>query len=549
MIQTHLIFVYPIGHRYLPVLQDTLDKYGKISKQITLLLTSQQALGFILQLYLDPSTVNIHSLMNKLHNSGWTTATQNAPLTVYWWVSSTPDISNQITGKGSPFKCFIRFIAAHGQHQNWNTFSADEIKCKQWKTMLHIPDHPEDLMRLIPLVWHKPTRDWTMSIRWESVIPFIQPWLKKYYRPIENTFHTDHHQWSSSGKIINLTPEHVYSKGGVFWSGLWMTTPPITIQQWKDWINLSVTVLIGDKHVFLWSFPTVFKKSDIKNKTKNDYLMSWKANGIHGILEIKNGLLTILNEYGNVRISAPITSEYFTGESRWEGEWIEESREFIAFDLIVSGNFQERIAEAEKKIPAIYKQEIISKPIQISDDISFLWKTSQQAIHIAEYLKRVKKTKYISDGLIFTPRAIEWDNLGKPVKIIKWKPVCEQTVDVYIEHGKAWLTYLYKYYKSSEFHCENNSPTRGMFPRHWNIQIKWADNSITSHHDGEIWELRWMHNNNWEAVRRRDKDREKFLTKNNRCDGNFFGPNPWKTMQTIWDNIKNPISVADLENW
>lgn len=535
----YILFIYPIAHKHLSLIQTCLNEFGSIERQKTIQLTYERALGFIAQMYWNPSNMSLEGFQNKTIKGGWTEKTTE-PLTILTWKS--PEWGTFLSGTGAPLKCYLRQIAFTGNHfltpkiflQKWKP--SDE-ECKQWKAMLHSPDSSLDWIRLYPMCFHDSTVEFMKQVQWKQVLPLL---LKQWTFEPKNK--NTEMEWSVFGQLQPmkqpLTKE--WPPNGVFWFGYWMSQPPITPDEWKIWIESSRS----QKTNKLWIHPATMTHVDLKVISPHDYFMSWKADGIHIILNIdSNGVVQLLNEQNHAIITDKTTKLKST---RWEGEWIAEQGEVWAFDFILPKlNYKERMEQGITYWKPKQQKQFLWDGIKISSTITLRWKPSNLVTQIKQYLLDLEKTKLPWDGLIFT-------HSEQPTQILKWKPIFKQTVDVYIYQGKPWLK---QFMKHGSALCPHKQ--KGYYPRLWNYSevskqepnIFWDDKTTIINHNEEIWEVQWKQNR-WVAMKRRQENKEpQLLESGGRCGRKFMGPNAWLTMKGVEQAILNEITPNDLETW
>lgn len=552
----HYLIIYPTAHHKTEaLLKEVLEKdlHGKITNRYEINLNGEQALGFIAQFYWEPKSLDLRSLRTKVEKSGWKNALEVKPLIILEWESPNTKLSNQLMGTGAPLKCYLRSIAYQGRKTiDFKDFRASNVECRLWKGTLHSPDRVDDKDRLEKMLKHESTIEWMKQVPWGSVIPYLVG--SDFNLPKDGI-------WDAKGRAIaKKDKEH---KNGVYWRGLWMAIPPITEGQWKNWIG------VKQNGGFLWSHPATFSKEDL-SRDKNDYVFSWKADGVHGIITFTENEWLLKDEKGDIREKGQLDPAYRHWKGlELEGEWLPDKKEFIAFDIPnASGFYDERIKRAEIEWKGKKQNEVLWELLPVGETISIGWKPSYEPRDVSNYLEKVEKSGYGTDGLIFTPKRVEWKDLGngKANMILKWKPMEDQTVDVYLYKGKIWLKGKNRV-APEEFECVESGIQKN-YPREWRTsrlstskpQIEWKDGSTMEDHNGEIWEIRWKRTVEpnaedylWEAVRRRESNKETLLRNAGNqkaiCQGRFIGPNAWRTMESVEENLKNPILLKDLEKF
>ena len=568
----HVIIIYPSGSQSLPEITETLQKHGKVIQQKTIELNGQQAFGYLMMFYWNPKYLDLKSLRDKVVKSGWKSPYDVAPITIIHWKSSSKKISQDLLQKDSSFKCYLRQVAYYGKSIKWEDFqkskpSAEE--CRLWKGTLHSPDDLSENQRIIPLFFHDSTVAWFGMVSWEDILGDISNWSQDF------DVKKGHFEWSSTGQLV--ASKKVRGDDGVYWLGYWMSIPPITKNQWEAWIADSKEKQTGGQQLWgkkLWSHPATFEYDDLKKRNKSDYLMSWKADGLHGVLELKDGKWVILDEKGGVMKSG-VLSEYGRklAGTNWEGEYLPEKEEFLAFDMPtqVNGNYWDRMKRPEQEWANKKKSNVLWEGLPISDTLTLLWKPFHEVKNVEKYLKDVEESGYGSDGLIFMPQYTSWKDFGEgdANQILKWKSGKDQTVDVYVFNNKVWLRdYNPSKFAPVDFACKTRGSKKN-YPREWTYsrlspknppKVEWKDGTTAQEHNGEIWEIRWKTTVNknvpnylWEAVRRRDSNKEVLLRNiggmNAICDGRFVGPNAWRTMESVESVLMKPVGVNDLERW
>lgn len=581
MMTHHLIIIYPNGVHNINLIRKalTIELKGEISDERTMNLTQDEAFGFVMQLYWDAKHLDVQSIQNKLVKSGWKYPHEKKTLIVINWKSPNEKFSQELMGKGAPLKCYLRYIAYTGDIIPYGKRVITEEECSVWKSTLHSPDKFDDNLRLFPLFFQDSTNQWTREVSWRVFLPIIVDWLSKHDKELNelyqegNKIWTDW-RWSHLGVLEKYRKKNKdkMRENGVYWCGVWMSIPPETEDEWKHWISLSNKGQSGSSRDSLWSHPATFVREDLKMRNSADYVMSWKTDGLHGILEIGDEDWKILNEIGEVQASGKIglKGRRFI-KTRWEGEWIPERKEFIAFDIPLEDSIKwnERVEIGEVYWTKKERRDYLWKAKSISDDLSLLWKPSVPAKDIETYLTNVYKIGYELDGLIFTPVNVNWVDLGKTFysKILKWKPLLQQTIDVYLYDGRIWLKeFNKKGYIPKEFKCPLTYH-KGYYPKEWRHSllsdsqpiIYWNDGTTIHDHNNEIWEICWgksinknSASNRWMAVRRRESNKEvllKGIGANGICDGRFVGPNAWRTMRSIEEYLRVPVTIMNLEEW
>ena len=140
---------------------------------------------------------------------------------------------------------------------------------------------------------------------------------------------------------------------------------------------------------------------------------------------------------------------------------------------------------------------------------------------------------YELDGLIFTPLGVDYNQSS-----IKWKPAEMQTVDFMIwRRGVIWD--LYVVMNSNQARREGKKissfANRG---KHVAVKFSEAKFSGSKYKNGLIVEFKCV-NGKWKPFRMRtDKTRQMLQAIK---DGDFLGPNSWRTATSVVEGIKNPI--------
>jgi len=619
----HLFIFYPVAqyNQNAPLIQSILEDelQGRILRVQDIQCSQTQSLGYLSQLYWSMDSLDESSLLQKSKKSGWTPQ-QNATMTVLEWESPSSNASQDLYGTGAPLKCYLRYRIAATQtnqhnknknknknhHQTYGVFKEkynEEGACpREWKKYLHSPDQEEDLVRLIPVFFHDSTRVWMKVVPWQEVIPFLRDWLRVYQEPLQQITTPLEWIWTVWGdleerkKALKEMP-----KNGVYWCGAWMAIPPETSQEWFVWLQSSAShpMKITEQNqnqkggksldfIHRWSHPATMNRRDLDMKNARDYVVSWKADGIHALLQISKTEWKLVDEKGDTIEKGKLTKDgaYFAN-TMWEGEFLAEKREFLAFDVVPEEpgselEFHQRTQRVETDWKGREQTSVLWEGIPVGKTLTMLWKPSidieskNEKFDVGGYMKKVEKSGYGWDGLIWTPKRVSWHTFGRsPAEtILKWKPSAEQTVDVLVAKGAVWLKQFDKkgrFGAPNAFSCgENGEQKRGMYPREWKesrlapgepIEVHWEDGSTIEAHDGEIWELRWAQTvrpeekgNVWDAVRRREANKE-VLVRNAGgvnaivCQGEFVGPNAWKTMLGVEDLLLEPVEVKDLEQW
>lgn len=237
------------------------------------------------------------------------------------------------------------------------------------------------------------------------------------------------------------------------------------------------------------------------------------------------------------------------------------------FDLIVLENKNVSNLPFEKRLKLMKEHSIKVSSKGFGVLKKFIQLTNNHEEEIKSFYNQSKQ--YDIDGLIFTPsskistlhlhnKSIRINSNYKNMIVYKWKPIELLTIDFYVrsegsegkyilfsginkkDFDKLRLHYIdnYKTIVPSEYH------NKELFP----IQFMPSDdpNAYIFHYNGKeningkVGEFSYdVNNKKWNLIRLR-LDREDDVSR-----GTYFG-NYYKIAESIWNNIKNPLTIQNL---
>lgn len=293
--------------------------------------------------------------------------------------------------------------------------------------------------------------------------------------------------------------------------------------------------------------PNTLERKDLNILTQNNYSVTDKADGNRGVLVFNKQYSMMINPRKN-EIIKRFNDTVFDKLTIIDGEYIEKTGKFYAFDLIYSQNEDFRDKYLDKRYNELLKYKDNKKLLKVID-------FNVKKFYFDNIYKNAKniwdnkdKLKYNLDGLIFTPvkQYYNPDNLKLP--IFKWKEF--HSIDIRIEYNrKEDFTYFHSHSGYKLWFNDPNIIYNRMFIFKNNLRSskfnlgKIKGNKYFIGHKGQplnkyktkddIVEVEFdINKNKWVYLRKRTHDKEK--------------PNYYKTIVSVINAIQFNIDINTL---
>jgi hypothetical protein len=258
---------------------------------------------------------------------------------------------------------------------------------------------------------------------------------------------------SINGWMVDLT----IVKNMTFISGNWVLSEELYEFElelmYKDNYNIDSSVIsrffekntyynLTKSHIFIGNYPATLEKKDLRT-IHTGYTLTDKVDGTRMFLIINNGTVELM---GKNMIKQYVCKEKHITGCLLDGEYMPETKEFLAFDLLYfkgenccERNLEQRHVLLDKVITGLDLEFIKAKKFYYSTkpliSISFVEYT-EDLFKTAKKIWIDKNLNYNLDGLIFTPINSAYN---KYMKTFKWKEIVTIDVLVRVYDGKAHM--------------------------------------------------------------------------------------------------------------